>query len=444
MPDSLPSRHNSTPHSTISSHNNTYNNYIGQDVPRPVNHPSRLATYSVYPSTLETHVSNHSSNSSQHGVTPPLNRLRTSNTVFQTGEELALHYGIPTLLPPPPQITSRPQERPQSTSHFSTLCANYLNMLSQNPADNTMSADCPSDLHSSPHMEHLGDVSLDSLMSALSSSPLLNMEEFLTSPLPFGTPLQDFESSPNETPFAEFLSTPLLEDSVDPLLTSPVIDYDRPLFEADEVYPPEPTSVKTKSAELPSGLHDLYTMSPIGPDVIDPSSLYPSPSAPTSETFFPPIDQPPAQSSAPSETMAAGVPRRRGVATGTRKNINPDKLIPLDAPTQPRRYLMPSVTSKKEIPAIFLRKRQRSELGDEEDELLEPPPPNATERDLIEYKRRQNTLAARKSRKRKLMHQQELETRVQALETEVDVWKTRCDVLTKLLQSSGIPPPAFD
>ncbi|KIL66874.1 hypothetical protein M378DRAFT_74806 [Amanita muscaria Koide BX008] len=140
--------------------------------------------------------------------------------------------------------------------------------------------------------------------------------------------------------------------------------------------------------------------------------------------------------------FAPATRRTRANATGTRKNLNPDKLIPLDAPTQPRRYITPSVTSKKDVPAVFQRKRQRSEMEDEQDEL-EPLPPNATEREQIDHKRRQNTLAARKSRKRKLMHQQDLETRNAGLLEEVTRWRTRCDVMSKMLESHGIPPPSF-
>lgn len=92
---------------------------------------------------------------------------------------------------------------------------------------------------------------------------------------------------------------------------------------------------------------------------------------------------------------------------------------------------------------MFLKKRQRVEVEEEEDQLLEPLPVNATEREQIEHKRRQNTLAARKSRKRKLQHQQELEARVDHLTEEVTRWHTRCDMLSKLLQSHGIPTPSF-
>ncbi|TFK34227.1 hypothetical protein BDQ12DRAFT_567877, partial [Crucibulum laeve] len=133
--------------------------------------------------------------------------------------------------------------------------------------------------------------------------------------------------------------------------------------------------------------------------------------------------------------------RRKSSATGTRKGVTPETLVPLDAPTQPRRYVMPSATSRKEVPAVFARKRGRSAaFGEEDDELEEEPlAPNATEKEQIEWKRRQNTLAARKSRKRKLEHQQELEGRVEQLERDVQVWKTRAETLQGMLTSYGAP-----
>ncbi|TFK26900.1 hypothetical protein FA15DRAFT_547011, partial [Coprinopsis marcescibilis] len=134
--------------------------------------------------------------------------------------------------------------------------------------------------------------------------------------------------------------------------------------------------------------------------------------------------------------------RRRVNATGTRKGITPDSLVPLDAPTQSRRYTTPSVTSRKELPAVFARKRARSQAFDEEEDELanDPAPgPNATEKEQIEWKRRQNTLAARKSRKRKLEHQQMLEKEVRELKTERDTWKTRTLTLQALLASHGVP-----
>ncbi|KAJ7608199.1 hypothetical protein FB45DRAFT_389228 [Roridomyces roridus] len=123
-----------------------------------------------------------------------------------------------------------------------------------------------------------------------------------------------------------------------------------------------------------------------------------------------------------------------------------------DAPTQPRTYASPSVTSKKEIPAFFSSGQRRrsphshSQPSDEEeeDELTEEPlAPNATDQEKIEYKRRQNTLAARRSRKRKLMHQQQLEEAVERLSREKEIWKTRALTLSNLLRSHGLACPEF-
>ena len=83
--------------------------------------------------------------------------------------------------------------------------------------------------------------------------------------------------------------------------------------------------------------------------------------------------------------------------------------------------------------------------SDEEDDELteEPPAPNATDQEKIEWKRRQNTLAARRSRKRKLLYTQQLEGTVEKLTMEKEVWKTRTMTLKHLLHSNGIPCPDF-
>lgn len=305
-----------------------------------------------------------------------------------------------------------------------------------------MSVDAPTaELLPSSHMDQR-----EFLEELLASPP--SQWEYLTSPVAFGTPAQDFESSPDETPFNDFLNTPLLEAG-DDFFASPTFNSDLPLFATDEPYYTDAlVSVKTKSAELPPELPDsLISMPPIpDTDTIDPNSLYSPPLAASPTSFLAPAQPTSASSSTVTTTFASAFApatrRTRANATGTRKNLNPDKLIPLDAPTQPRRYITPSATSKKDVPAVFQRKRQRSEMEDEQDEL-EPLPPNATEREQIEYKRRQNTLAARKSRKRKLMYQQDLETSKAGLMEEVTRWRTRCDVLSKMLESHGIPPPSF-
>ncbi|KAF8185263.1 hypothetical protein K438DRAFT_1541036, partial [Mycena galopus ATCC 62051] len=117
-----------------------------------------------------------------------------------------------------------------------------------------------------------------------------------------------------------------------------------------------------------------------------------------------------------------------------------------DTHMQPRTYSTPSRTSRKEIRVpTFFGRRSSSQLSDEEEDELseEPLAPNATDKEKIEYKRHQNTLAARRSRKRRLMHQQQLEEAMDRLTRESEVWKTRALTLSNLLRSHGIACPDF-
>ncbi|KAF9643501.1 hypothetical protein BDM02DRAFT_3064407, partial [Thelephora ganbajun] len=119
--------------------------------------------------------------------------------------------------------------------------------------------------------------------------------------------------------------------------------------------------------------------------------------------------------------------------TGTRKNLTPDALIPLDAPVQSRSYLTPSATSRKDLP----RKRSRTEALGDDDEANK----DVAELDSIASKRLQNTLAARRSRKRKLEHQLELEANLEHEKQLKEQWRSRAMTLEALLLSHGIPVP---
>ncbi|KAF5384936.1 hypothetical protein D9615_000986 [Tricholomella constricta] len=135
---------------------------------------------------------------------------------------------------------------------------------------------------------------------------------------------------------------------------------------------------------------------------------------------------------------------RRRNSGGIRKT-SPESLIPLDAPTQARHYITPSATSKKEVPAFFQKMRPKSPPSEEEEDELteEPPASNATDQEKIEWKRRQNTLAARRSRKRKMQNLQRLEEKVERLTREREIWKTRALTLRQMLISHGIICPEF-
>lgn len=144
-----------------------------------------------------------------------------------------------------------------------------------------------------------------------------------------------------------------------------------------------------------------------------------------------------------AEMHPSYAPRRR-LSINTRAT-SPD-LIPLDAPTQSRHYITPSSTSRKAVPAYFSKGRNNDQHmpEEEEDELTEEPPAsNATDQEKIEWKRRQNTLAARRSRTRKMIKVQQLEETVERLTKEKEIWKTRAFTLKQLLRSHGIICPDF-
>jgi len=180
-----------------------------------------------------------------------------------------------------------------------------------------------------------------------------------------------------------------------------------------------------------------------GPD-IDPLSLRPSPGVLDSPSSISPDPSTGGRGKRSAGKQATKTPRRKSVPTGTRKNVTPESLIPVNAPIQDRKYVSESATSRKELPAVFARKRKRvsADLDDEEDIFAAPP--TTTELSAIEAKRRQNTLAARRSRKRKLEYQRELETVIENERAEKDAWKQRALAFEAILNSNGIRiPPEF-
>ncbi|TFK42269.1 hypothetical protein BDQ12DRAFT_359256 [Crucibulum laeve] len=168
-----------------------------------------------------------------------------------------------------------------------------------------------------------------------------------------------------------------------------------------------------------------YSVSPMN----TPQSFYEADLPPVSstDTQYPQLRHPSLALQNP------GIPRRSPV------------LIAEDAPTQPRRYSVVSATSRKDVPSYFARRGIRHvSLEDEEDELDEEPlPATATDQEKIDYKRRQNTLAARRSRRRKLQYQEDLENQVRQLTAERETWRQRYFALRQVLLSSNLPCPDF-
>jgi len=271
------------------------------------------------------------------------------------------------------------------------------------------------------------EAAVQALMEVISASPdfQASFDDFLTSPME-DSPFDDFLTTPS-MPSSEFLTSPAIVDADD-------FGFDdaMPLFGGGSGYNPE--QIKTASAHShtgPSPFDGLLTMSSPHTPALDPGSLHPSPNVGHSLNT-------------PNTPAFSSLPRRKNQPTGTRKNITPESLVPYDAPVQSRNYITPSATSRKEVPAVFAKKRSRTQaFGDEEDQLAAETAALAPDDvDAIEAKRKQNTLAARRSRKRKLEYQRELEDSLEREREEKEHWKQRAMMSEALLISHGIQVPS--
>ncbi|KAG7095221.1 hypothetical protein E1B28_005996 [Marasmius oreades] len=457
-----------------------YNNntHHSQDVPRPHVNSSAIShssTATRHGPSSNNPLDNSSSSSSNVSLTHP-------NSVAL--QQLANHYGIPSVLPKPPLSKSATKtQQSQSTRStpplpdFQYQLSNYLSMLAQKPeSDPTNTTPMSNNIaEDASSMDNDADDAMQSVVQTLMASPEFNIQAIMDSPAisspnsfltsPFDTPNHQFDASPlidfadtfgdtspMDTPlFDEFNTSPIDDSPFLDALSTPVMDAvdgmemfanGSPLFDDGGVGMYQDLETSLKPSAAPEVEWDkLLKMSPQTPS-LDPSLVYPSPSLQSEQSF--PV--PSSKSATSGATVAPTNRRKQPTATGTRRNITPQSLVPHDAPTQPRRYVTPSVTSKKEVPATFARKKRKAVSGAVavgEDELdcdadLPPLKPDATEMEQIEYKRRQNTLAARKSRKRKLEYQQGIEDENEQLKNQVEAWKTRCEVLSGMLKGAGI------
>ena len=237
---------------------------------------------------------------------------------------------------------------------------------------------------------------------------------FMTSPLP--DLARDSFTSPEETPFEDFLNTPLIDNNDE--FGTPML----PLFpDFEEPLPAEESAPKPQYPSRLVGAH--YTISPTSPSV-DTSFAQPAPA--------------PKLTSDPAPTRS-----RVSKSNGIRKGITVDALLDESAPTQPRKYLTPSATSKKDVPSTF-RKRSRSvAFDDESDQLGDDLQLNDTERQQIEQKRLKNTLAARKTRRRKLEQYQNMVKSRDEQKQLKEIWKERAQMLLKTLRKQGVDYPDF-
>jgi hypothetical protein len=419
---------------------NTSTSLSSSPVSRTYGHLSNLPGTTVSSSSqlLTNHVLNH-----------PIRRPRTHTQVFQSSKDLAAHYGIPEILPPAPRTLTHHQAKSHIID-FHTLSSNYLSMLSQNPSDNTNMTESVAPLPTSVSPEELSaPVIPDRDVDPAKSLPaMLGTESSLDYPIAVSHHhyMEPLASDVREmvTPSLMDDYSPWSPDVMNPYLSTPQDStMDTPLFQyLDE-------------SQMLTGpdCGPLFPMFPEWEDVrepvveakavLDPSSLIVmTPTSPLLDSF----DPSQLNASQPTTAVAkAPASRRKVTATGIRKGITPETLLDEFAPTQSRKYTTPSATSRKEVPAVFARKRARSTaFGDEEDQLDDYVlPPNPTEKDLIEQKRRQNTVAARRSRKRKLEHMQLLESSLEKVKQEKERWRERAYMLSSMLVGLNQPVPDF-
>ena len=267
------------------------------------------------------------------------------------------------------------------------------------------------------------------------SSICLTDQNSLASPDFLNPNQSDFLTSP-VSPWDDLLPTPALDADMGmmpDIYTSPLIDFGDDFdmhsmpslfgsaaFEGYETKETVGSHLSPSDLPLPD-MDDMYKISP-GTPVIDDPSIQPSPHV-NDRSMFP--------------------TGRKSAPTGTRKNITPESLVPDDAPIQARKYRLPSATSRKELPATFARKRARTSGPGEDEPSVGP---SLSEEDAIKTKRLQNTLAARRSRKRKLEYQRELEEAIEAERMDKEMWREHALILEALLRDKGheVPPRMMD
>lgn len=118
----------------------------------------------------------------------------------------------------------------------------------------------------------------------------------------------------------------------------------------------------------------------------------------------------------PAASHASGRPR------GLKRRLESTDLLPLNAPIQPRKYRLPSATSRKgSTPG------PDSSAATSDDGAAEvPSTPMESGADPVFSKRLSNTLAARRSRHRKAEELRALHDQISSLTAEVELWKQRC------------------
>ncbi|KAJ3997746.1 hypothetical protein F5050DRAFT_1806575 [Lentinula boryana] len=332
---------------------------------------------------------------------------------------------------------------------FESLRSNYLRMLANEVDDNSLV-----DNTTRPIAElHTGDNGEDdpqlSVYDSIVASEFLREEQFtdyLTSPLGASPTLDDSPSSSLHSPIKnsiEFNNFGSMKadshiNTIQPVKNSPkpaMLMGPRPIKDPDPVV----AVSSNKSATLTYNAGSSYRN----------RSLHPTQRLPSSQANNVMVATSPSRKASSSLTSS-----KVSNGTTTRPRVILDNIIPLDAPTRPRPHIIiPSETtaaknnSKRSHSVAFEGDDINEAHAHKDEEGIEesmssseipsegPPGPHATESEKLAYKRRRCTLAARRSRRRKLEYQLSLEVKIEELENQREMWRTRCDILQEILKS---------
>ncbi|KAM0754063.1 hypothetical protein T439DRAFT_322949 [Meredithblackwellia eburnea MCA 4105] len=179
------------------------------------------------------------------------------------------------------------------------------------------------------------------------------------------------------------------------------------------------------------------TTAPIPPIPLSMTSNSSSPVVPSTA----PVSKTVQATSKPSSSTRTPKPKQPLSRIGSTPTV-----LPLDAPIQPREYLLPSATSRKRKTTAAEReiaKRLAAVAGEESSSSSSSDTPVAVDIpqdlvDAVEKKRLQNTLAARKSRAKKQEKMGELEEKNKVLVAEKEALLQKVRDYEQMLKALGV------
>lgn len=425
-------------------------------------------------------------------------RLRTNPSTVNYGPHLSIPSTLPPAPSTTSRHTPRSPDKhtfavprvpvhshsapsaPSSSGFAPDFLQNYLSMINTpNQPDAAASVNTTMNEQYDEHfltkliqggkLQILSRSPLDLIAMDTVASPATDLNQM--NPTPYSTPLMgDYDTmrSINELLTSPEFTSPLFEDTpnlsdASPFTpsststrhqTSPALfDYDGTNSGSVPLFGPGPAVVSTPNLDfdtlqLQSGGMGFETLdallqmpggSPTSP-AMDTQALFSPQASPlfsaehSASAQNSPTQRPPA-GSAGQRSVSDPAGTKRSQPTGHRKNLSPEQLLPVDAPTQQRNYYGPSATARKELPAGFesraakiIAKRKRGVEAAQE----------LTEADIlnqaVDEKRRANTVAARRSRQRKLEHVKRLEDELEEVRKEAELWKERAIAAENMLK----------